>query len=534
MRAFQSCRNRFRTVYERFLVEEPEFFVKNLLFHWFWRRCYAEHIDDLQAAIGKEKSLTVQNNLALFMRHLIFEGVSLFTLLLRAQFSAQIRFEILLFLAQLKHLQACSQEQAILQEALTLCPEDGRAVFLLAKFAQSEGDLLLSLYWCLSSLATKKPAGDDALALLKTLTNHICDCPGNILYSSSRLNYMKPAKRAALNATLLAIAPVLQLLVHGIASQLGSKSHFKHLDQFAHSRLIQLDKQQIDFEVVQRVLEAFWLALLNSKIFPADNLILPQAVMLAGVFRFMRKYRLGGLVEGIKLYSGKNYEIGCKIYPFFAECLHEFLESLPNESGPYIEASIEAGLLVRQDGQLFVRPVLERSNRLNRSMKVLTHRLLEVRVNELTSPIEAAERLQHRPWKIIDYDALLHNWGEIKANCQQNQERYLITLVLLDQLDVAKQHEDCVREIIRFIHNAVTANNPSLRLQSVHEESSALRLDREEFKRIEQAALVAFEGSPFTWKALIRFWCEQLKAVRFFMNSSELFENCCLNSILNS
>ncbi len=541
--AFQRCRNRFRTIYERFLVEEPEFFVKNLLFAKFWSDCYAKHIDELQSAIKEQqKSMPVAlSNLQQFLRLLVFEGVSLLSLLLRRHSTcnnaAQVRFEILLLLAQLKHLQgssnSSSQEQSLLQEAIKLFPEDGRATFLMSKFAQSDGDVLLSLFWCLSALAAKKPAGEDAWSLLKTLANHICERPGASFYSPSRLKYMKAAKRAALDSTLLAISPVLQLLVHGISNQLGSKSHFKHLDQFAHARLAQLNAQDlIDFDVIERILEAFWMVLLNSRLFSGgENLILPQAVMLAGLFRFMRKYRLGGVIEGIRLFSGKNYEIACKIYPFFAECLHEYLESLPVESIPFTEALVEAGLLVLEDGKFLVRPVLERSNRLHRSMKVLTHRLLEARVHELASPVEVAERLGQRPWKIVDFQGLLRKWNEIRTDCQQNRERYLITCALLDQLDVAKQADAQVREIIRFIHTAVTANNPSLRLQSVREQSSALRISREEFKAIEkEAALVAFEGGgAFTWKALVRFWCEHLKAVRYFLSREEAVENCCEN-----
>ena len=108
----------------------------------------------------------------------------------------------------------------------------------------------------------------------------------------------------------------------------------------------------------------------------------------------------------------------------------------------------------------------------------------------------------------------------------------MITLALIDQLDVAKNTDSQVQKIIRFILTEVSASNPSLRLQSVHEESSSLRIDREEFKFIEQMAAYASESGPFTWKALIRFWCEHLKAIRFFFEKEpEMIENCCFNPI---
>lgn len=533
MSHFAEIRNRYRTVCERFLVEEPEFFANSMLFDGFWRNCYARIIDDLQEAIKKPKNINDQNKLILFLKHIIFEGVSLFSLLLRANFSKRVRYEILLLLAQLKHLQNSAYGQQLVEEAAALIPEDGRALFLLAKFAMSESDLLLALYWCLSAISVKQPAGDEAVALLKTLSRRICDRPGNVLYSPSRLKYMKPAKRAALDSTLLAATPILQLVVHGITGQLGSTSHYKHLDTFAHARLNHLPEEEIDIEAISRIVETFWMALLSKRLFPDENISLPQAVMLAGLFRFMCKYGFSIAKEGIPLFSGKNYEIACKIYPFFATCLHEFLEQVPKDDAELIGPLVGAGLLLeQQDGHFVIRSVFERSSRISRSMKVLTHRFLEARVSELASPIEAAERLQSRPWKIVDYEALLADWDAIKSACQGNTERYFISLALIDLLDVAKQSDNHVREIIRFIHNAVTVKNPSIRLQSVYEESSALRIEREEFKKIEATANETFEGTPFTCKMLIRYWCEHLKAIRYMLaRSSDPIEIFCKNRL---
>lgn len=511
-------RNRFRGVFERFLIEEPVYCCENEIFSKFWKYCYSD-------------ILAKFDNNAVLKQYIIDEGIAFLSLLLRAQLPKEARLELLLNLSELKMKRGRSVE-AHLQEALSLCSGNERLFELSAKSAHAEKDHFHALYWSLLCLNSCKSIAKEAADVIAT-------DPGTVIYSPRRLQFLKPSKIALLDSTLLFAGPLLQLLSHGVSNQLGSKSHFKHMDICAHSRMPFQYSTLVDFETVLEIVEAILLVVCSSELFPHQQVSLPQCVMLSGLFYYLSCYpqQLGTplLQLAIPLFSGKNYEIMSKIYPFACEQLHKWLDviilldtpslSLPKhlqsrlkQVKPLLPALIDAELLIEVDGIFKIRPVHEKSFRINRSMKVLAHRLLETKVSALASPIEAAERLSSQPWLLVDYEALMDLWPEIKKNIQENTAKYFISLSLLDQLDVAKNSIAQAREVIRCIHNWVSEGNPSIRLQSAQEASSSLPLKRPVFEEISKTAETSAEGTPFTAKALVRFRCEHLKTIMYLTN----------------
>ena len=166
------------------------------------------------------------------------------------------------------------------------------------------------------------------------------------------------------------------------------------------------------------------------------------------------------LISSVKNFLSKEIYLDYLSLETFSQ-----VETFP-EDFSLIDYFLKMGLYYRDDtGLIILTSLHEKAKKNERSMKLLTHRLLTSKLESLEATVEP----HHLPWTIPDYPALLSNFSKIKRAILEREARIIITLSILQELDADKMIKPITRDIIRFLHERVEAKDPCVRLQSSDE-----------------------------------------------------------------
>ena len=129
-----------------------------------------------------------------------------------------------------------------------------------------------------------------------------------------------------------------------------------------------------------------------------------------------------------------------------------------------IEYFIEKGLYHRKGkgDEIQLISAYEKIKKTERSMKLLTHRFLSTQLETIEATIEPI----HLPFTIPDYQTLLNQFSKIRKLILSREIRVLITLAILQELDLDKSSSSSSREIIRFLHERIDSNDPCIKLET--------------------------------------------------------------------
>ena len=123
-------------------------------------------------------------------------------------------------------------------------------------------------------------------------------------------------------------------------------------------------------------------------------------------------------------------------------------------STPLLSSTLNDNLIIKAD--------YDKMKKNERSMKLLTHRFLSTKLEHIQSTIEPA----HLKWTIPDYHSLISNFPKIQCSILNRQVKILITLSVLEELDLDKNKVGECREIIRFLNERISQNDQCIRLLS--------------------------------------------------------------------
>lgn len=497
-------RSKLRSTYERLIVEEADFALKNNFDSKLWTECFEKPInwieDEFEAL--KYNNLHLRSLRSLLVSFLD-EGSTLFQLLLRLphdKFTYNLSIYAAILLRKRENLSS-SKLQArafnLLQEAITLEPSRSLGYFVLAQWTEKDGDNLLAMYWALISCNAGADAGSDdssaALEFLKCL--------------SRKLSISPSFSRHGNNCDLLN-GQILQMASHTILSQLTGTSHLKHVDQLSHSQVKQCANSD-DLKALKYNCAILWMILgMKSSLFTHCNgEVSPiQSCLLAKLFQIHLEFIEEEAIFNIfiafstnphysTLFTGRNYETLSKINKFAFESLNKLLTRiLESKKVEHVSSNVYVDYLMlktfaeleqvnlfqyflelnlfhrNSDGTFSLFLAHQKDKQRERSMKLLTHKFLTSQLESLEATIEPV----HLPWTIPDYPALIGQFPKIKKSVQNRTIRLLITLPLLQELDLDKNKSSNCREIIRFLHERVNSSDPCIKLLEVEGDNSTI------------------------------------------------------------
>ena len=492
-------RSKLRCTYERFLIEESDFSLANNFETKLWEECYEKPINWIQSHLEtvSSKSLAVNTinlrRLKNVLISLLDEGSTFFQLLLRSdKIITKFRYKILIYssilLRKRENLLLKSRRAFnLLQEAITFEPFRGFGYFILAQWTLEDGDELLAIYWALISFNVSEDKQEKALEFIKSISSKLAISPSFSKVDDDCDND-------------LIVPHLLQMVSHALLGQLTGNSHLKHLDQLSHSQLKNLDKTNL--KSLKYLISILWITLgmfNNPNQQKQENLQVSsaQTCILAKLFQvhiaFIENEAITGVLFAFcsnemysRLFTGNNYKIISKINNFAYETLNNLLKKLlvidttviyekvyfgyfvletfsDFEPKNLIEYFIEKGLYHQKtdNEEIQLISVYEKSKKTERSMKLLTHQFLTTKLQNIESKIEP----KHLPWTIPDYQTLLRQFQRIAKLILSRQIRILITLSLLQELDLDKSQRE-IREIIRFLHERIDSNDPCIKLEN--------------------------------------------------------------------
>lgn len=514
--------------------------------------------------------------------------------------SNQLRYDFLINLATLmrkREILTTSQSNnfnnsnsfILIQEAITSSPLCGRGYLKLSEWAKEDGDTILSFYWGLLSLSADTP-DPNSKAFLIALSKQIVTSPS--FYKKPTKADIEKSASTTTTTTHIVEDQICQMMAHCLLNRTS------HLDQLYHSQLPIDD--HMDFKSIKYVTDSLWILVGNQEIFPNPQVNPLQTCLLGKLFHLHEKFYKSPLLfssllafpanpQYSRLFSGENYEIIKKINPSVIEKLNSLLililsdkinfsdcanvtststSTSTNTNNHYahtphdvydylmianfksyrsapqvtfkalIEHFLEIGLYTKDTNNetIQLKGKYEKSMKIEKSMKLLTQRLLESRIESLEETTQTQTPIDPNiPWTILDFTALISQFGDFKKSIKSRTGRFIISFTILEELDAKKNFDQQVRDVIRYLFDRVKLNDPSIRLQGVDEcAAEAQDLDTNEFKRIESFELKKFENSNFT-KANIRFQCEHLKNIRHLHkhhSDGNIYRVVCGNPIL--
>lgn len=479
-------RSKLRCTFERLLIEETDFSLANQFEVKLWEECYEKPINWIQnhlitVANTKSPVNTIHlRRLRSVLINILDEGSTFFQLLLRSdKIITNLRYKILIYCAILlrkrekisKNIRAFN----LLQDAITTEPFKGFGYFILAQWSVEDGDDLLAMYWALISFNVVEKE-EKALEFLKSLSRNLATSPSF----------------ASFNEDDIIVGQLFQMATHALLSHLTGTSHLKHLDQLSHSQIRNLDK--VNLKSLKYSITILWIIL--GMFGAQDQVSQVQTCILAKLFQVHSAFITNSGITRILLafasndkysrfFTGNNFEAISKINMFSYELLNNLLKKLLlvevdtklNEQvyldylvldsfsteivfPSLIEYFVCKGLYHRDEDGIELISEHEKTKKTERSMKLLTHRFLSTKLESIEATIEP----NHLPWTIPDYSTLLKQFQKIRKSVSSREIRVLITLPVLQELDLDKSQRE-IREIIRFLHERIDLNDPCVRLE---------------------------------------------------------------------
>lgn len=499
-------RSKLRCTYERLLIEEAEFSSINEFEVKLWEECYDKPVkwieNELETTVKSKTKMTINRihlrRLRSVLVSLLDEGSAFFQSLLRSdKIVTKFRYKISIYASILLRKRENSSSALksfrafnLLQDAITFEPFKGFGFLVLAKWTLEDGDELLSMYWALISLNVLERE-EKAVEFLKTFSRNLATSPSFTSFKGD---------------DEVIISQLLQMATHALLSQLSGTSHLKHLDQLSHFQLRNLDKFS-KFKSLKYLITSLWMILgtfneqeqvsqvqtcILAKLFQVHDAFITESSITRVLLAFASNEKYS------RLFTGNNYKTMMKINVFSYETLNNLLKKLLeidtqlNEQVYYdfiylnssfstdshgssclIDYFIEKGLYYRKGDKIEFISTYEKIKKTERSMKLLTHRFLSTQLESIEAKIEPT----HLPWTIPDYPTLLKQFSRIRKLILSREIRVLITLSLLQELDLDKSHHREIRDIIRFLHERIDSNDPCIKLENGKPEFHAIDMN---------------------------------------------------------
>lgn len=477
---FFTVRSKLRCTLERLIVEEPAFSFANSFQLKLWEEVYEKPVkwiqDHLEKSSGKTSSSLHLRRLRSILVAFLDEGSTLFQLLLRVPnvtlFSYHFSIYAAILLRKRERLSVSLNAErsfTLLQDAIVCEPENGYGYFILAQWVKFDGDNLLAIYWALISINTGIPY--NSLEFLKELSREIAVSPS---FSNSKSDLSRE---------------LLQMASHALLSQLTGRSHLKHLDQLSHS---QISLENADIKSLKYSCISLWLILGINKqsiVTQVQSCLLAKLFQLHNVFWSVPSIRSVFLAFASNplysaLFTSNNYKSLEKLNNLAYERLNVLLKSilisndldLNNQVyidysmlqsfanlqslGSIIDYFIEQQLYVRVDDEVLLACSYEKTQKTERSMKLLTHRFLSTQLETLEATLDPL----HVPWTIPDFPCLLRHFSKIRRSVLARDMRIVVTATVLAELDFDKMRNGQAREIIRFLHERLDINDPCIKI----------------------------------------------------------------------
>ena len=496
-------RTKLRCNYERLIIEESEFSLSNEFDKKLWEECYEKPIGWIETHIEQQEKHTRGilhlRSLRSLLISFLDEGTTLFQLLLRSLNDEKFTFNLSIYTAILlrkrENLSITSQEQSrafsLLQEAITNDPFKGFGYFVMAQWTLKDKDPLLSIYWALTACNVKEPF-PASFDFLKTVAKSLVISP-SFLNVSTQFD--------TLNCQLL------QMASHAIVNLMTGSSHLKHLDQLSHS---QVSVKDCDVKSLKYSCIIIWLILGMFKQKSSEQVSPLQSCLLAKLFQVHSEFISEPEIRKVflafssnskyyKLFSGKNHEILKKINSLTFESLNNLLLKLikidrnilkldreiyldfvlysindedednsnslnAHSSFDIVNLFLKIELLSVLDDEIILKSQYEKIQQTERSIKLLTHQFLSTQVKTLESSIEPS----HLPWTIPTYSILLRQFEKIKNSISNRECKIIVTLPVLQELDLDKTKFAECRDIIRYLNGLVESSNPYIQLLEAH------------------------------------------------------------------